>query len=206
MTGNAPALWVKICGLTEEVGVEAAVEAGADAIGFVFASSPRRITPQRAAELARRVPPHVQRVAVTLHPPQSLIDELCDVLCPDVLQTDIEDLAGLIVPGTLRVHPVLRAGCAVPAQIPPRLLFEGPVSGRGETTDWVRAAQLAQRTQLILAGGLSPQNVAAAIAAVGPFGVDVSSGVERAPGVKDPERIRQFVHAARAAAGSLKAG
>jgi phosphoribosylanthranilate isomerase len=79
------------------------------------------------------------------------------------------------------------------------MLFEGPVSGTGTTTDWSTAAQLASRTQLILAGGLKPANVAAAIAAAKPFGVDVSSGVEAEPGVKDPAKIYEFVRNARAA-------
>jgi phosphoribosylanthranilate isomerase len=79
------------------------------------------------------------------------------------------------------------------------LLFEGPVSGAGETTDWSAAARLAARTQLILAGGLKPANVANAIAAARPFGVDVSSGVEARPGVKDPMKIHEFVRIARAA-------
>ena len=81
-----------------------------------------------------------------------------------------------------------------------RILFEGPVSGIGSTSDWHSAAQLARSTQLVLAGGLNATNVADAIAAVRPFGVDVSSGVEASPGVKDPARIHEFVRRARAAA------
>jgi phosphoribosylanthranilate isomerase len=82
----------------------------------------------------------------------------------------------------------------------PRILFEGPVSGVGNTSDWNIAAQLARTTELVLAGGLSASNIADAIAAVRPFGVDVSSGVEAAPGIKDPARIHEFVQRARAAA------
>jgi phosphoribosylanthranilate isomerase len=84
--------------------------------------------------------------------------------------------------------------------MPRRVLFEGPVSGSGQTTDWHEAAGLAARMQVILAGGLDAQNVAAAIRQVRPFGVDVSSGVERSRGIKSPEKIEQFVAAARAAA------
>ena len=79
-----------------------------------------------------------------------------------------------------------------------RILFEGPVSGVGSTSDWHAAAQFARTTQLVLAGGLNATNVADAIAAVRPFGVDVSSGVEASPGVKDPIRIHEFVQRARA--------
>jgi phosphoribosylanthranilate isomerase len=83
--------------------------------------------------------------------------------------------------------------------LPPRLLFEGPKSGTGAVSDWTRAAQLATQCELVLAGGLGPANVAAAIRAVRPWGVDVSSGVESAPGVKSRGMILEFVTAARAA-------
>jgi phosphoribosylanthranilate isomerase len=84
------------------------------------------------------------------------------------------------------------------------MLFEGPSSGIGELADWGRAAELAEQTEVILAGGLSAENVAEAIRAVRPFGVDVSSGVEEVPGIKDPLKIVQFVRAARAAADHLE--
>jgi phosphoribosylanthranilate isomerase len=190
-------LWIKICGLTTEEGVEAAIEAGADAIGFVFAPSKRQVTAQRAAELARSAPTHITRVAVMLHPAQSLLDEVWKAFRPDVLQTDGEDLAGLAVPAELAVMPVLRGGRELRGKLPQRLLFEGAVSGSGETADWTAAAALAKQSQLILAGGLNAANVAAAIRAVGPFGVDVSTGVEREPGIKDAGRIQEFVRAAR---------
>jgi phosphoribosylanthranilate isomerase len=122
-----------------------------------------------------------------------------------VLQTDIEDLASLRIPNGLAVVPVVRAGRELPRELPTRMLFEGPVSGTGATTDWSAAEQLASRTQLILAGGLRPANVAAAIAAARPFGVDVSSGVEVAPGLKDPAKIHEFVRNARGAGnGAMK--
>ncbi|HLS81031.1 MAG TPA: phosphoribosylanthranilate isomerase [Steroidobacter sp.] len=190
-------LWIKICGLTTPEGVQAAVDAGVDAIGFVFASSRRQVSARRALDLARCAPSHTARVAVMLHPPQSLLDEVWSVFRPDVLQTDIEDLASLEIPQGLQVTPVVRASMSEP---PPRLLFEGPVSGVGETADWRVAAQLARATQLVLAGGLNAANVADAIAAVRPFGVDVSSGVECAPGIKDPRKIHDFVRNARAGA------
>lgn len=192
-------LWVKVCGLTTSEAVAAAVDAGVDAVGFVFAESKRRVTPQRAVELARDVPANITRVAVMLHPSQRELDEVWSQFRPDVLQTDIEDLASLRVPEGLQVMPVVRAGREPPRELPARMLFEGPVSGTGATTDWSAAAQLAARTQLVLAGGLKPSNVAAAIAAARPFGVDVSSGVEAAPGVKDPARIYEFVRNARGA-------
>lgn len=193
------ALWVKVCGLTTPEGVAAAVDAGVDAVGFVFAESKRKVTPRRAAELARDVPKQIVRVAVMLHPSQQDLDAVWSEFRPDVLQTDIEDLATLRIPNGLTVVPVVRAGRELPRELPTRVLFEGPVSGTGTTTDWSAAAQLTSRTQLILAGGLKPSNVAAAIAAARPFGVDVSSGVEAAPGLKDPAKIQEFVRNARGA-------
>jgi phosphoribosylanthranilate isomerase len=195
---NKVSVWVKICGLTTEEGVEAAIEAGADALGFVFAPSKRKVTAQRAAELARSVPAHIMRVAVMQHPSKALLDEVWEVFHPDVLQTDYEDIAGLAIAEAWTVMPVLRAGHELPATLPRRVLFEGPVSGTGQTADWQLAAALAQKNELVLAGGLTPANVHAAIATVRPFGVDVSSGVERAPGIKDAGKVRDFVRAARA--------
>ena len=134
-----------------------------------------------------------------LHPTQSQLDEVWSSFRPEILQTDAEDLQTLRVPSGLAVIPVVRAvGPALAGH--PLILFEGPVSGAGSTSDWQTAAQLARTTQLVLAGGLNATNVADAIAAVRPFGVDVSSGVEASPGVKDPTRIHEFVRRARAAA------
>jgi phosphoribosylanthranilate isomerase len=193
-------LWIKICGLTTEAGVQAALDAGADAIGFVFAPSPRQVSAQRAAELARTAPSRVARVAVMLHPSQALVDEVWSVFRPDVLQTDIEDLTTLRTPAELRLMPVVRAGRPMTAALPARILFEGPVSGRGVTADWKAASQLARIREVVLAGGLNAANVGEATALVRPFGVDVSSGVEAAPGVKDPMKIQEFVRNARAGA------
>jgi phosphoribosylanthranilate isomerase len=213
-------LWIKICGLTSPEAVAMAVACGADALGFVFhAGSARDLTPARAAALARDVPRHVLRVAVTRHPAQSLVAAIAAGFAPDLLQTDLADLASLRLPAGLAVLPVLRAG-AVPARatpagatrpgaasapLPARFLYEGAASGSGLLADWREAAALARQAELVLAGGLTPANVAEAVTAVRPFGVDVSSGVEDAPGHKDPERIRAFVAAARAAAGAAGA-
>lgn len=191
-------LWIKICGLTSREAIEAAIDAGADAIGFVFAPSKRQLTALRAAELIEAMTMPVPRVAVMQHPAQSLLDEVMRVFRPDVLQTDADDLHTLQVPPGLAVLPVYRAGRA-PVSPPQRLLFEGPVSGAGLTADWNAAAALATKTQLVLAGGLNAANVAEAIHGVRPFGIDVSSGVESAPGVKDAKKIVEFVRAARAA-------
>jgi phosphoribosylanthranilate isomerase len=136
---------------------------------------------------------------VTKHPTQAEVDEILEVFRPDVFQTDWQDLQMLRLPSDLTVLPVLRTAGGEPEALPARVLFEGPVSGTGVPTDWPTAHAMARRTQVILAGGLSPENVAAAIAEVQPFGVDVSSGVESSPGRKSPQKIASFVSAARAA-------
>jgi phosphoribosylanthranilate isomerase len=195
---------VKICGLTTAAAVEAAVSAGADAVGFVFhGPSPRNLSPETAARLAAHLPPGVRKVAVTLHPGQSLVDEVLAALAPDVWQTDAADFDLLRLPAGIERWPVFRSGAGPVYPLPTRLLFEGPRSGAGEVADWSAAAALADRAELILGGGLTSTNVAAAIAAVRPFGIDVSSGVESSPGRKDPARIPEFVAAARTAAAGV---
>ena len=119
---------------------------------------------------------------------------------PDVLQSDAADLERLRLPATLELLPVVRDVAGAPLNLPARILFEGALSGSGVASDWQAARQLAQRTQLILAGGLNRGNIGAAIARVRPFGVDVSSGVEERPGLKSPAQMQEFVEAVRAAA------
>ena len=192
-------MFVKICGLTDPEAVRAAVEAGADAIGFVFAPSIREIAPERAAELCRDVPPGVIRVAVMHHPDQALVDRVVERFDPDWLQTDAEDFETLVVPPATKRLPVYREGRADTASpLPARLHFEGRVSGSGTVADWSEARQIARTTELVLAGGLDAANVGAAIETVRPFGVDVSSGVESTRGIKDPRKIREFVARVRA--------
>jgi len=187
-------VFVKICGIREAAALDAAVGAGADAVGFIFAASPRRVTPAHAAQLCRSLPPHVLRVGVMLHPNDAEWTEVMEVFAPDWLQCDAEDLQGRALPAHCAPLPVLRTGpTMMDNPLPTRVLVEAPASGMGLQADWSVAATLARRTQVILAGGLRPDNVAAAIARVRPWGVDVSSGVERAPGQKDPLLIETFV-------------
>jgi phosphoribosylanthranilate isomerase len=127
------------------------------------------------------------------------VEEILAVFAPDVLQSDAADLAMLRLPGTLELLPVVRSGEAAPVRLPGRIVFEGPSSGTGIPWDWQAARALAARTQLVLAGGLSRDNVAAAVRAAQPFGVDVSSGVEERRGLKSPRAISEFVAAVRAA-------
>ena len=196
---------VKICGLSKSEHVQAAIAAGADAVGFVFAESVRRVAPSHAAAIANEVPDTIKKVAVMLHPTNEEWQAVLRDFSPDVLQTDAEDFAGLEVPDTVECWPVYREGnkvtgtFGVSQKVTGTYLYEGAKSGQGETVDWSRAAEIAQRGNMILAGGLGAHNVAEAIATVRPFGVDVSSAVESAPGEKDPQMIREFVTAARAA-------
>ena len=195
-------LRIKICGFTSAGPLDAALEAGADAIGFVFhPASPRYLPPAEAARLARRLPVGVLRVAVTLDPGPAELAEILQAFTPDVLQGDAPALAALELPPGIATWPVFRSGAVLPASLPPRLLFEGGRSGTGERADWSAAATLARRAELILGGGLDPDNVGEAIRQVRPWAVDVSSGVEASRGHKDPDRIRAFIRAARAAAG-----
>jgi phosphoribosylanthranilate isomerase len=192
-------MWIKICGLTTPEAVTAALDAGANAIGFVFAKSVRQVNADVALRLAAPARGRALCVAVTRHPSQQDIDEIVSVFKPDVLQSDSTDLPLLRLPTQLELLPVLRGtddGDEL-VVLPPRLLFEGLTSGAGVPCDWTAARRVARRTELVLAGGLNPANVAAAIAAVQPFGVDVSTGVEVRPGVKSPAEIMNFVRAAR---------
>lgn len=198
---------VKICGLTSPEAVDAAVEHGADAVGFVFADSPRRVTPDRAALLAARVPPMVAQVAVFRHPAWDQINAALGAADFTLCQSDIDDrpifdsaaVAARFLPVVRVGSPACDAILSHHAAPPAACLVEGAASGVGRTTDWTVCAALGRRTRVILAGGLNPANVAEAIRAVRPYAVDVSSGVESAPGVKDPIKIRDFIQAVRAA-------
>ena len=195
-------MFVKICGIRDSAALEAAVAAGADAVGFIFAPSPRRISPAEAARLCRDLPPGVLRVGVMLHPSDAEWAEVMDDFAPDWLQCDAEDLQGRALPAHCVPLPVLRTGPVTgpisgpmtgEGPLPARVLVEASVSGQGRTADWTQAATLARRTEVMLAGGLRPDNVVEAIGRVRPWGVDVSSGVEQVPGQKDPLLIAAFV-------------
>jgi len=199
---------VKICGVTTDAALDAAIAAGADAIGFVLAAdSPRRLDLAAARRLAARVPPFVARVAVLRHPTAAEARAAIEALRPDLVQAEpSEELTRLFDGGAppgerARLLPVLHDGADLLERLPlgpPAVLLEAEGrGGRGQAPDPGRAAAVARRVRLVLAGGLTPENVAAAIAAVRPFAVDVSSGVESSPGVKDPRRIAAFIAAVR---------
>jgi phosphoribosylanthranilate isomerase len=195
-------LLIKICGLRKRRDVAEAVEAGAGAVGFVFARSVREILPALARASSNLVPCDVKRVAVMQHPDNDEWLNVLDTFEPDVLQTDAEDFDTLNVPDFVECWPVYREGISTPGS-GAIYVYEGPKSGQGETVDWSVAAELARTGKMILAGGLGPANIAAAIETVKPFGVDVSSAVESSPGEKDPHLIREFISAAKAAEKNL---
>ncbi|MGI9308120.1 MAG: phosphoribosylanthranilate isomerase [Gammaproteobacteria bacterium] len=195
-------MFVKICGLQTTADVAAAVASGADAIGFVFAESVRRVTPEQAAELCAGVSNDIIRVAVMLHPTPREWKDVQTVFKPDWLQTDLQDFDGLDIGTDTVPLPVLRDHESIDSsllQAHNRLLFEGKRSGQGATADWGLAAAAAAQTSIVLAGGLDADNVAQAIKNVMPWGVDVSSGVEDAPGRKSAAKIAAFIKAAREA-------
>jgi phosphoribosylanthranilate isomerase len=193
--------FVKICGLTTAADVAAAVAAGADAVGFVFAESPRRVSVDTAIEIARDVPDSVIRVAVMRHPTPTEWRDVATGFVPDWLQTEAADFAALDDVAPAQRMPVYRDAPGLDIEglyREDRALFEAPVSGEGQRADWDAAARLSAATRLVLAGGLDANNVGDAIVKVRPWGVDVSSGVERSRGVKDPEKIAAFIAAVRA--------
>jgi len=194
---------VKICGLSTEEHAQAAISAGADAVGFVFAESVRRIDPARATEISSQVPGRIKKVAVMLHPTNEEWQDVLRGFRPDVLQTDADDFVDLNVPGNIECWPVYREGNSVSGSLFPTFVYEGAKSGQGEAVDWDRAAEITKQGNMILAGGISAANVAEAVATVKPYGVDVSSAVESAPGQKDTGLIKEFISAARAAEKNL---
>ena len=199
---------LKICGITRLSDALHAVEHGAGALGFVFwPQSPRYISPERAAEIIAALPPGVDAVGV-------FVNEPVDSIRAVVAQTGIStiQLHGDEAPAYADAlgWPVLRAITVEQAEQasaawPPETLFlmdaADPVrrGGTGSTIDWQQAASAARGRRIVLAGGLTPDNVADAIGTVRPFGVDVSSGVEDAPGVKNPDKVARFLKSARSA-------
>ena len=136
------------------------------------------------------------------HPSNELCQQIIEEFAPDVVQTDAEDFATLDIPAHIECWPVFREGDETVATSGV-YLYEGPKSGSGETVDWSRAAEIAERGRMMLAGGLAEDNVREAIQTVRPWGVDVSSGVESLPGYKDHDLIRRFISAVRAAEKEL---
>lgn len=201
---------VKICGITREQDALAAVEFGADAIGFVFyESSPRYVTIQQAAAIARRLPPFVTTVGLFVDAAAALIGRVMGEVGVDLLQFHGAERAvecaahGRPWIKALRMKPQtdLEALTAEYAQARGLLLDAyrpGVPGGTGEVFDWDRIPR-ALAPHIVLAGGLSPANVAEAVRRVRPYAVDVSGGVESAGGIKDADKIKAFIEEVRRA-------
>ncbi len=200
---------VKICGLTNEDDLAAAIDAGADAIGLLVdvpVDSPREISPSRAAELAREIPPFVSTVLVTMPEGVERTVELTRRVKPDVVQvhdTSVGNLAYLRANIEANVVPVIGPDTERPERYDTvadgLLLDAGAVGGTGETHDWSRARELSDSlsSPVLLAGGLTPENVVDAVETVEPFAVDVASGVESSGGKKDHAAVESFVENAK---------
>lgn len=203
---------VKICGITCPEDGLAAAAAGADAIGLVFAESPRRVTTERAADILRVLPPFVTPVALFVDEPADRVREVCATLGIRTVQLHgdeppavAEQLAGLCVIKAFRIGS--RADLDAAADYPAAAYLldarvQGQRGGTGATFDWQLLRGITWNRPIVLAGGLTPANVAEAIRQARPHAVDTSSGVESEPGKKDPARVRAFVVEARRALGA----
>jgi phosphoribosylanthranilate isomerase len=197
---------VKICGITRVEDAEAAVAAGAAAIGFVFwPESPRFVDPYRARAIAARLPPFVTAVGVFVDQPMAYVLGVASLVRLGAVQLHgsetPEYAAALGRPVIKAVALGDRRAETWPASSTVLLDAHDPVKrgGTGRTIDWDTAAGVAALRHVLLAGGLTPENVAEAVTRVRPFGVDVSSGVEDSPGVKHHQRLRDLFQALRSA-------
>lgn len=192
--------------MTTEEDALLATAMGADAVGFVFAPSTRQIAPDLARDIARRLPPEVLTVGVFRdHAPQRVV-EICNAAglrCAQLHGHESPDQAAyvrarvpLLIQAFAAGDPGLERAYEYPADA---YLVDSHAPGSGEVFDWSLAEGAPQGRKVIIAGGLTPENVADAIRTLGPWGVDVATGVERSPGRKDPVRLRRFIEAARAA-------
>ncbi len=200
-------MFVKICGITSEDDALLAVALGADAIGFIFAPSPRQVTPQVAYDIVRRLPPGIMPVGVFRNEhPDRVVDivqrsqlkaaQLHGTETPEVTK-DIRRRLGYVIKAFPAASDELGRADEWGADV---VLVDAPDPGSGMTYDWSLVDAAPQDAKILLAGGLTPDNVATAIQRVQPWGVDVSTGVEREPGRKDPVKLKAFLDAARAAA------
>jgi phosphoribosylanthranilate isomerase len=204
-------MWVKICGLTNEEDALAAVALGADAVGFIFAPSPRQVTVGTVRDITRRLPYGVMTVGV-------FRDQAPDQVIETVLAAGLHavQLSGHETPNEAKI--IRQKAQALIVAFPAgskaieryddyhadALMIDAPNPGSGEVFDWTLADGIPSNRRLILAGGLNPANVAEAIATVKPWGVDVATGVEVEPGVKDPRRMLAFIRRAKAAFAELE--
>jgi phosphoribosylanthranilate isomerase len=210
-------IWIKICATTSLGDALASVAAGADALGFIFAPSPRRITPEQAREIATQLPEKIERVGVFVNESPELIRATVEQVGLTAVQLHGEEppefLAGLFARGGRGRRIGLIKSILANEQFATRLelfirdrecvdsVLLDSGSGSGKTFDWDKTYSLVRghTMRFIIAGGLNPENVGVAVRKFSPWGVDVVSGVEREPGRKDPEKLQAFIAAVRKA-------
>jgi phosphoribosylanthranilate isomerase len=204
--GSLPAVFVKVCGITSEEDALLAVAMGADALGFVFAPSPRQISPQLAADIVKRLPVEIVTVGVFRDETRQQVVDVAHRTGLRAGQLHGRESSADSHWIRQRVRLIIKAFAAGDPQLEQAddyaadaFLVDSASPGSGEVFDWSLAEGAPSNRRVILAGGLTAENVADAIRVVRPWGVDVSTGVESAPGRKDPSKIRAFVEAARAA-------
>jgi len=199
---------VKICGITSEEDALLAVAMGADALGFVFSPSPRQVRPALVADILKRLPPQEvltigvfrdespSRVAEIVHSTGLIGAQLHGREPPSVVKLVAESVR-FVAKGFAAGSPAVREARSFGADC---ILIDAPRPGSGQLFDWSLAGEVPSGIRLMLAGGLTPENVAAAVRAVQPWAVDVSTGVESAPGLKDPVKLQTFIAAAKSVA------
>ncbi|MEY4634183.1 MAG: N-(5-phosphoribosyl)anthranilate isomerase [Actinomycetota bacterium] len=199
-------MFVKICGITNEDDALLAVALGADALGFVIAPSVRQIAVQKIYDITRRIPPEILTVGVFRDELPQRVVEL--TLAAGLKAAQLhghespEDVAMVSqhIRTVIKAVPAGSSDAANAHEFGTRMvLIDAPAPGSGKVFDWKLVGEMPGGLDIILAGGLTPENVASGIEQVLPWGVDVSSGVESAPGVKDPIKMKRFIDAARAA-------
>ena len=196
-------MFIKICGMTRQEDALAAVECGASAVGFVFwPGSPRFIDPERARAIVETLPSRVTTVGVFVNQSADEVNAIADRVRLGAVQLhgdEDPEFAAAMTRAVIKTVSVENAAInGWPEQV--TLLVDAHDSvlrgGTGKVANWPAAATLAKRRRVLLAGGLTPENVGQAIAEVRPFGIDVSSGVELAPGIKDHQRLKALFEAA----------
>jgi phosphoribosylanthranilate isomerase len=199
-------LFVKICGITSEADALLAISFGADAVGFIFAPSPRQVSAQAVADIVKRLPLDILTVGVFRDESPKRVVEIANQIGLGAVQLSGHETAEDSQWIRQRVNRTIKAFTAGDRTIKrfpefgaDYLLIDGASPGSGEVFDWRLAEGVDDPSRMIVAGGLRPDNVGQAVSHLHPFGVDVDSGVESSPGVKDPQKLRDFVVNARAA-------
>jgi phosphoribosylanthranilate isomerase len=206
---------IKICGITNDDDAQAAARLGAAALGFVFwPKSPRAVTPESAAGIVANLPPFVSTVGVFVDETPARVAEIVRIVGLDVVQLHGDEALSAYEGVARRLIKAMPATPSLEATIDrwPRhvpLLLDAADrerrGGTGRAIDWALASRIAVRTRVVLAGGLTPDNLGEAVRQVRPWAVDLSSGVERTPGVKDHARLRALFAAAAALDAELVA-